>query len=96
MEERVGKSLSVIKNIRQSVRKQLINQVYIKRIKFLKKSIKKLIEGAASKDELMKKYAEYCSAVDKAQKKNIIHKNNAARKKSRTNAMIKSCLLKKA
>ena len=96
MEESVGKSLSVIKNIRQSERKRLINQTYILRVKFIKKSLRKLIEGTASKDELMKKYGEYCSAVDKALKKNIFHKNNAARKKSRTNAMLKKHILAKA
>ena len=92
----MGKSLSVIKNIRQSLKKQLVNQVYIKRIKFLKKSIRKMIEGNSKKEELLKKYAEYCSAVDKALKKNIIHKNNAARKKSRTNSIIKNFLVKSA
>lgn len=92
----MGKSLSVIKNIRQSERKRLINQTYILKVKFLKKSLRKMMEGAASKEDLMKKYGEYCSAVDKAMKKNIFHKNNAARKKSRTNEMIKKHVLGKA
>ena len=57
----------------------------------MKKAIKEFIASASGADK--KKAAELLSvvfkAVDKAVKKNIIHKNNAARKKSKLSKMLK-------
>lgn len=89
----MGKSLSVIKRIRQSETKRERNLLYKDELKKAKKTIRKLLVAAAGKEELMKAYAEYTSAVDSSVKKNIIHKNNAARKKSRMNALLKKHIL---
>lgn len=89
MEDGVGRSLSVIKRARQNQKRRAINSVYREKIKEARKNIKKLIEAKASKEELLKALAAYSSSVDKALKKNILHKNNAARKKSRMNSTVK-------
>lgn len=89
----MGKSLSVIKRQRQNDKKQLMNRFYKERIKKTKKAIRKLMEEKAGKEELMKAYSLYTSALDKAVKKNVIHLNNSSRKKSRMNTIIKNFVL---
>ncbi len=88
----MGRSLSVIKRTRQSERRKLQNLEYKTRMKKARKNIKQLIENKSSQEDLLKAYSEYTSIVDKMSKKNIIHKNNAARKKSRMNGRIKKYL----
>jgi small subunit ribosomal protein S20 len=56
-----------------------------KAIKAVKKSVAEWAKAADMKWLLQKAY----STIDKAQQKNILHKNNAARKKSRLNNMVK-------
>jgi len=92
----MGKSLSVIKRVRQNERRREINLAYKIKIKKARKKIEKLIADNATKEELMEAYREYTKCVDKAAKKNIIHKNNAAKKKSRMNKKIKNFVLKTA
>lgn len=89
----MGKSLSVIKRIRQNEKRRQRNLVYKDNMKKAKKAIRKLMEGEASKEELMAAYSKYVSAVDRAAKINVLHKNNAARKKSRMNSAIKKFVL---
>jgi len=91
----MGKSLSVIKNVRQNEKRRERNLVYKLNIRKARKKIEKLITIGGSKEEIIEAYREYTKFVDKAAKKNIIHKNNAARKKSRMNKKIKNFLLSK-
>jgi small subunit ribosomal protein S20 len=91
----VGKSLSVLKRVRQSEKRRQRNLEYKNGIKESRKKIRKLMEAGASQEELMEVYRKYSSAVDKAVKKNVIHKNNAARKKSRMNSAIKKFVMEK-
>ena len=58
----------------------------------MKKAIKDLKRGIEAKEDpkvLMWLLSTAYSEIDKAKKRNIINKNNAARKKSRLNAMVK-------
>lgn len=63
---------SAKKRLRQDAKKQLRNQIAKTRIKNETKNA--LSEGTI---------ASACSAIDRAAAKGIIHRNNAARKKSR-------------
>ena len=61
----------------------------------MKKAIKALKKGVASKEDssvLSVLLSAVYSSVDKAAKKNIIHKKNASRKKMRLNKMVKVSL----
>lgn len=61
----------------------------------MKKAIKALKKGVANKESgpvLSDLLRTVYSAVDKAAKKNIIHKKNASRKKMRLNRMVKLSL----
>jgi small subunit ribosomal protein S20 len=57
-----------------------------KAIKTLRRAVADGVKGADLKGLLVTAY----STIDKARQKNIIHKNNAARKKSRLNKLVKA------
>ena len=73
---------TAIKEIRRSARRRKINQVrrsrartYIKRTRLL------IVDGQLEEAEVMARQA--VSALDRAAQRGVIHKNNAARRKSR-------------
>lgn len=70
-----------IKDLRKSRKHRAINLVLKNKVKDSIKEIKKIIAGG-KRDEAVKKLPEVVSLIDKAAKKNLFHKNNAARKKS--------------
>lgn len=73
---------SAIKNIRKSERRRLRNRVYRSRARtFIKKTRRLIEEGKLEEAQEMARLA--ISALDKAAEKGIIHRNNAARRKSR-------------
>jgi small subunit ribosomal protein S20 len=73
---------SAIKNIRKSKRKQKINQFHRSRARTFVRRTRRLIDaGQLEEADAMAQQA--ISALDKAAQKGVIHKNNAARRKSR-------------
>ena len=71
---------SAEKRIRSNERKRLRNQSYRSRVKTLiRKAEQQIFSGQPSEDAVR----EAVSTLDKAAVKGIIHKNNAARRKSR-------------
>jgi small subunit ribosomal protein S20 len=73
---------SQIKRNRQNEKRRLRNRVYAGRARtFVKKARLAIQEGSAEEARLATLQA--VSALDKAAEKGIIHKNNAARRKSR-------------
>ena len=73
---------SAIKRIRSSERKRRINQVHRSRARtFVKHTHRLIANGHLEEAEAMAHQA--VSALDKAAQKGIIHKNTAARSKSR-------------
>ena len=79
---------SAIKNIRKSQKNRKRNLFYKERIKKLIKAFKAAV--AKSGDEAAKVFKNLSSALDKAALKKIIHKNKAARQKSRLITLLKS------
>ena len=73
---------SAIKRIRSSERRRKINQLHRSRARTLIKKTHKLID-AGEFEEAQVAAQEATSALDKAAQKGIIHKNRAARSKSR-------------
>ncbi len=71
-----------MKAMRQSARRRGYNLKTKDKAKDAVKSVRKNIE-ASSKDEAAKGLAQAMSALDKAVKKGVLHKNTASRKKSR-------------
>lgn len=75
---------SAIKAARQNIRRRVIN---LKALELIKKT-SKAVRKAANKSDAEKALSAAFAALDKAAKKNIIHKNNASRHKSRLSAMV--------
>ena len=79
------------KRMRQEKKRRMRNRIYKKRIKTAYKKVLSLIEEG-NKEILKQAFSEFQSICDKAVKKHVIHKNNAARKKSRLYKKIKPIL----
>lgn len=69
---------SSLKRIRSSEAKRLLNRYQLKTTRTFIKRLK----TTTDKEEASTLYKEVSSMLDKLAKKNIIHKNNAANKKS--------------
>jgi small subunit ribosomal protein S20 len=78
---------SAIKAARQNLKHRTINLAQLDKIKKAVKNVRKAVTSGKL-DEANKALSEAFAAYDKAAKKNIIHKNSAARKKSRLAKMI--------
>lgn len=71
---------SAQKRIRSNERRHMRNQMYRSRVKTVIRKAEQLIFTGQTSDEAIR---EAVSTLDKAAVKGIIHKNNAARRKSR-------------
>lgn len=78
---------SAKKALRQSKKKEAHNTRYETRVRLLQKEIKKLAASKKTK-EALELLPKYYKALDKAVKENVIKKNTASRKKSRTTIAI--------
>jgi small subunit ribosomal protein S20 len=75
----MANSKSALKRIRSNETKRLRNKYQLKTTRtFVKK-----LRGTTDKSEAQELYKKVSSMMDKLAKKNIIHKNNAAHKKSK-------------
>jgi len=66
------------------------NLIFKNAMKLAIKNLRKAVMSGASNDELQTMYVGTVSAIDKAKRKNIVHANNAARKKSRLAKLVAS------
>ena len=78
---------SAIKAARQNLKRRVVNLKALEAIRKTAKTVKKFVT-AANKSEATKALTSAFAALDKAAKKNIIHKNNANRHKSRLAKMV--------
>jgi len=83
----LAKTASAKKRIRSSAKRRERNRIFRSRARTSVKKARKLIaEGRIEEAKEMMRLA--VSALDKAAEKGIIHKNNAARRKSRLMRML--------
>ena len=80
---------SAIKRMRQAEKRRQHNAIYRKKYKSAVKETRELV-GEKKKEEAGKKLIVATKALDKAAKKNIIHKNKASRLKSNLSKAIKT------
>jgi small subunit ribosomal protein S20 len=73
---------SAIKRIKQNHKRRLRNRLFISRTRTYVKNARSSIDEGTSEEARTASMAAI-SALDKAVEKGIIHKNNAARRKSR-------------
>ena len=97
----VANNKSAKKRIQISERNRLINKSYKSTVKTL---TKKTLENCAkykkepnedNKNLVITSLSKAFSLIDKAVKKNVLHKNNGANKKSKINNFVKSTLTTK-
>lgn len=81
-------SASAKKSLRVSVRKRVFNDARRKDVKESVKAVAKLVKEG-KKAEAKKLVSAAYQAIDKAAKRGVINKNNAARRKSRLSKMTK-------
>ena len=86
---------SAIKNIRKSEKRRAHNQVHRSRARTLVKKTRRLI-AAGELDQAQETAQLAAKALDKAAQKNIIHSNNAARRKSRLMQRLNQALKEQA
>jgi len=79
---------SAIKKARQDVKARAHNRVLRDAYKSAVKNVRKLVEAGDTK-KAQEALKDAYSKIDKASKKNILHKNNAARRKSRLASLLK-------
>lgn len=77
---------SALKRIRANEAKRLRNRYQLKTTRTFVKRLKQITD----KEEAQEMYKSVASMLDKLAKKNIIHKNNAANKKSKLQKMVNS------
>jgi small subunit ribosomal protein S20 len=80
---------SALKRVRQIEKRTADNRVLKTKVKNLRKGIDTAVEGGDDK-AISEALSKYSSAVDRAAKKSIFHKNKAANLKSKASAAIKS------
>lgn len=73
---------SAIKRIRQAERRRIHNQMVRSRVKTLIKRARSLIEDG-NLDQARLSVGDAISALDRAAERGVLHRNNAARRKSR-------------
>lgn len=73
---------SALKRIRQNQRRRLRNQMVRSRVKTLVKKARAHI-AAGALDQARLSVGDAISALDRAAEKGVLHRNNAARRKSR-------------
>ena len=97
----VANNKSAKKRIQIAERNRLINKSYKSSVRTL---TKKTVENCEkykknpnedNKNLVQKSLNKAFSLIDKAVKKNVLHKNNGANKKSKINKIVKSTLTKK-
>jgi len=85
----VNGSRSVKKRNRQGEKRRIRNKTVSTRIKTTAKKVLKPVEEK-NKDKAVSEYKNFSSYVDSAARKGILHKNTAARKKSRMQKKLNS------
>jgi small subunit ribosomal protein S20 len=78
---------SAIKAARQALRRQDRNQTVKSRLKTLSRKLAKLT-AESKNDEARAVAVEFISALDKAAKSNVVHKNVVARHKSKLSKLV--------
>lgn len=86
---------SAIKRIRSNERKRQVNLIHRTRARtYVKRARRLIITGKLEQAQIMTRQA--ASALDKAAQKHVIHKNAAARRKSRLMRQLNQARIQKA
>ncbi len=82
---------SAKKRVRQSAKRRDANRQKKSGARTYEKKLRKAVEENRIEDA-QAAYRTFTSLIDRAAKRNIVHKNTAARKKSRLNSLVKKAV----
>jgi small subunit ribosomal protein S20 len=85
---------SAIKRIRQNAKRRVYNRMYRSRARTFVKKARAAIESAKSQNDAVEATKAALIELDKAATKGVIHKRNAARRKSRLMKQLNAMLVK--
>ena len=87
-------SLSAKKRVRQNLNRRAISRW---RLRHMRDAIKAFLDAltTGSNEDATKAYRSAASIIDRTAQKGVIHRNQAARRKSRLNARLKAKVLAK-
>ncbi|MFK7760321.1 MAG: 30S ribosomal protein S20 [Phycisphaerales bacterium] len=80
-------SNSAKKRIRQNIKRRALNRW---RLRNMRVAIKSFEESIANKGDAVTAYRKAAAIIDRTAQKGVIHRNQAARRKSRLNARLKA------
>ncbi len=80
-------SNSAKKRIRQNMKRRALNRW---RLRNMRVAIKEFEDSIADKGDAVAAYRKAASIIDRTAQKGVIHRNQAARRKSRLNARLKA------
>lgn len=83
---------SAEKRVKQSAKRRQRNKGYQKRIKEISKEIEKKIKENAEREELLQLLSKAFKVIDTAKSNGAVHRNYAARKKSKLHFKVKKYL----
>ncbi|AEH50714.1 30S ribosomal protein S20 [Pseudothermotoga thermarum] len=86
------KNKSAEKRHRQSLKARVRNKSYITRMKNAVKKVLQAVKAGESKEKIDELVKQAISVIDKAASKGAIHKNQAARRKSRLMKVVNSAV----
>jgi small subunit ribosomal protein S20 len=78
---------SALKNIRKNKARYIENRAITSKLKTLEKKFIASVESK-DKDEAIANASSFISALEKSEKRNLVHANKVSRKKSRCSALI--------
>jgi len=78
---------SALKNIRKNKARYIENRAITSKLKTLEKKFIISVEGK-NRDEAIANASTFISALEKSEKRNLVHANKVSRKKSRCSALI--------
>jgi len=82
---------SAKKRMRQSTKRRDANRQKKSSVRTYEKKLRKAVEENRLEDA-QAAYRTFTSLIDRAAKRNIVHRNTAARKKSRLNSLVKKAV----
>ena len=78
---------SALKNIRKNKARYIENRAITSKLKTLEKKFVASVKSK-NKDEAITNASSFISALEKSEKRNLVHANKVSRKKSRCSALI--------
>ncbi|MEM1166653.1 MAG: 30S ribosomal protein S20 [Planctomycetota bacterium] len=86
----MANTASAKKRVRQNLKRRARNRWRLRIMRDAVKDLETKLAGTSTNDELTASFRAACKVLDRTAQKGVIHKNAAARKKSRLSRQVKA------